>query len=181
MAEKVAKFDPKLLGAMVLMIVGAILYLALAADLGILGAGFLPTLLILLTFPVLLNVWKLKPEGWLGAIVLYSLLLLMALMASAYIQVGFGALVIFYMIFIRDVFGIKFKKEILAEEAEKQMTLPKMKPADVAALSSKLGLSLKDVKCPKCSSVEVAVAKDASGVCQSCKYGIIDIRNVAHA
>lgn len=174
-----AKLNLKMIISMALLVVGGALNMMLSLDIGLMGPGLILALLSLVSFSAVYAVWKLKPEAWVGSIALYILLMLFALGAAAYIHLVFDIVVIIYTFFIRDVYGIKFKKELLAEGEPESVPVTQMNADEIAGLSKEIGIDVKGIKCPKCSSVEVVVSKDASGLCTACRYGIMDVKKIA--
>lgn len=172
------KVNPKVFILIILLIVGGVLNMMMSADLGIIGSGFIPSVLSLGSILAVYGVWKLKPEAWLGCIAVYALLIVIVILVGAYIQLGFNIFMIIYALYVREVFGIKLRKEAPVEEKELP-TIPKLDKDEIDKLTKKIEVDIKALKCPKCKSDEIVICEDASAICQSCKYGIMDVRGIA--
>ena len=173
------KLDPKTIVTVIVLIIGGILNLMLSNDAGILGPGLILALLALMGLYLVRGILQHTPEAWLGSLILYFIFILMAPLLNGYIYMGYDVFVIVFLFFVKDVFGIKFKREGPADAEAQLLPVSRMKNEDIDGLSQKMGVNLKNVRCPKCNSNDVVVIDDASAVCQSCRYGIMDVRKVA--
>jgi len=174
-----AKLNLKMIISMALLVIGGALNMMLSLDIGLNGPGFILLLLSLVSFSAVYAVWKLKPEAWVGGIALYIIFILFALPTAAYYHLAFDIVVIVFTFFIRDIYGIKFRKELLAEGESELVPVTQMKADEIAKLSKTVGIDVKSIKCPRCNSVEVVISKDASGLCTACRYGIMDVKKIA--
>jgi hypothetical protein len=181
----VVKFDisikPKTAILSIILIIGGVLHILLTMDVGLSGGGIFLALFSIGSFALVFGALRTKPEAWLGSLVIYILLIIMTLAYSAYIHMGFDVFVVIFTFLTKDAFGIKSKKDLLAEKESSLSTIPKMEKKEVEKLSKKIGFNVNTVKCPKCQSDSLVISEDGSGVCQSCKVGIMDIRKTTQA
>jgi hypothetical protein len=175
------KLNVKTIVLSVLLIVGGILHVMLTADVGLSGGGFFLGLLSLGSFAAVFGVLQARGEAWLAAIIVYALLILITLAYGSYILMVLDIVFVIVTFFLKDAFGIKFKKAGTEEEVVEVPSVAKLDKKDVEKLSAKVGMDVGSIKCPNCNGSEVVVMEDASAVCKSCNVGIMDVKAIARA
>lgn len=175
------KLNVKTIVLSAMLIVGGILHIMLTADVGLSGGGFFLGLLGLGCLAVVFGVLQAKGEAWLAAIVIFALLIMMTLAYGSYILMVLDIVLVVITFFVKDAFGIRFKKAGAVEEDVKTPSVGKLDKKAVEKLSKKVGLDVTNLKCPKCQGNELVVMDDASGICRSCNVGIMDVRKIARA
>jgi hypothetical protein len=174
------KLNAKTIVLSALLIVGGSLHIMLTADVGLSGGGFFLGLLSLGSLAAIFGVLQARGEAWLAAIVIYAFLILMTLAYGSLILMVLNIFIIIAAFFLKDAFGITFKKDGGKEEGEVP-SVPKLDKKEVDRLSKKVGMDVGNIKCPNCNGTELVVMEDASAVCRSCSVGVMDVRKVARA
>jgi hypothetical protein len=153
----------------------------LTADVGLSGGGFFLGLFSIGSISIVFGSLRAKAEAWLATIVIYAFLIFMTLAYGSYLLMALDVFIVVFTFLVKDAFGIRFKKVGMVEEVKDIPSVTQLDKKAVAKLSKKVGMEVKNVKCPKCSSKEIIIMNDASGVCKSCNVGIMDVRKIAKA